>query len=217
MRIFAALTSSQVWLLVCSFLVILFALAFLIFLLIRDVSRKKYYRESYAKTIYQLAMDNDYFLINDFSFRTDANSEVTIDHILFGNRYIFCLKDVRYQGVIQGHENDQIWFFYPNGSRKRKEQIQNPLIDNRKRVEKLSLLIGADKTFFISIVLFNNDCYIEDVKTTSRCEYIRNVKEFKRLIAAVEKRPIQNIEPRALEKAVLDIARLKEQYNKNKK
>ena len=214
--IYSDLTAPQIWLIICGIVVVLLMLAFILYLVINSSIRKKRFKEAYGKSIYQIAMDNDYYLVNTFGFSVDSNTDVLIDHILFGDRYIFCIADVRYQGVVEGKENDQIWFFYPNGIRKKKQPIGNPLTENKKKIEKLSLLTGADRTFFISLVVFNNDCYIDDIQTTSRDEYIRNVKELSRLIKAIESRPIENMDPKALEKAVQDIAKLKEKFENRK-
>ena len=211
------ITGTRLWLLVFGSLAIILLLAVLVYLLVINILRITRFKNSFGRKIYQVAMDNDYYLINLFSFPTDDNHQICIDHILFGERYIFCISDYNYCGVLEGHQQDQLWYFYPRGIRGKKQTIKNPLVDNRKKVEKLSLLTGAEKSFFISIVLLNNDCYIDDIKCSARDEYIRNIKEFARLVTAIESRPIDTMEPKALERAVQDIAKLKEKFQNRDK
>jgi len=217
LEFYANLVDSQILLLVFGIIAIMLCLALILAFLIIKLTKSRRYRNSFGNRIYRLAMDNDYYLVHEFSFPTDEENHILIDHILFGDHYIYCISDKYYEGVIDGEQHDQSWIFYPKGLSDKKEVIPNPLLANKKRIDKLALLTGADRNFFISIVLFNNECYLEDVQIKSRDEYIRNIKELPRLVEAIEKRPIEKINPEALKKAVNDIATLRDKYSKKTK
>lgn len=213
----ADLTGPQILLLVFGIIAIALLLVFFVVFLILRLTRKKRFRHICGRRMHRLAMDYDYYLIQEFSFPTDEANFIIIDHFLLGDHYLFCVHDVYLKGVIQGEQEDQSWVYYPKGKNAEKEIIRNPILLNRKRIDKLSLLTGIDRSLFVSIVLFNNECFIDDIKMNSRYEYIRNFKEIGRLIEAIESRPIEKMEPHALERAVQDIARLKEQYKNQQK
>lgn len=213
----APLSGYQILLLVFGAIVIIGLLSYFLVFLVLRLTRRRRFRNICGSRIHRLAMDNDYYLIQEFSFPMDDANYIMIDHFLLGERYLFCIHDEFYEGVIEGEQEDHSWVFYPRGNVNDKKIIKNPILQNRKRIEKLSLLTGIDQSLFISIVLFNNCCYLQDIKIDSRNEYIRNLKEIGRLVEAIEKRPIEKMEPYALEKAVADIARLKESYKKRGK
>ena len=208
------LEGSKLFLLVFGIIAICLVLFFFVVFLALRFTEKQRYVNICGKRVYRIAMDLDYYLVNDFSFPTDEASFVVINHILFGPRYIYIINDQYYRGVLEGEHEDLSWMFYPKGREEDKQIIKNPILQNRKRIEKLVLLTGIDKNFFVSVVLFNNECYIDDIKTKSRNEYISSVKQLSNLIEAVEKRPIEKMDPLALERAVQDIARLRNQFKK---
>lgn len=206
----AALSSNQTLLLVFGIIAITALLvAFFAFLIVRSLEKKNF-RQLCGRRVYRVAMDFDYFLVNEFSFPTDDNNFLIIDHLLFGNRYIYCITDYYYKGVLSGEFDDASWIFYPKGKLSKKEIIKNPMLLNRKRIEKFALFTGLDPSLLISIVLVNNDCYIDDIEQVGKNEYIRNFKELSRLIDAIEKRPVERMDPLALEKAVQEIAKLRD-------
>src|SRR5574344_3015709 len=119
----------------------------LLFRPIKKVIYKKKYINIYGRIIYQLVLDNDFFLINQLVLKLDDNNEMHIDHVIFGEKYIYVIKDRYYNGKIEGKPLDESWVFR-NG--KKSKYVDNPLILNSLRIEKLSLLSGIDKSFFIS-------------------------------------------------------------------
>ena len=88
--LFSKLTTPQlIFLIVVPIIVllILFALFLVIFIPIRRKQKQKNFKYFYYKKIYKIAMDRDYYLINDFLFRIDNSYVARIDHILFGDKF----------------------------------------------------------------------------------------------------------------------------------
>ena len=84
---------------------------------------------------------------------------------------------------------------------------------NEKRLEKLSLITQIDPSFFISIVLINDNCAIKNASELNKEDsFIVARKNLKKIIKAIEKRNVKNMDQKQLEFAVQDISRL---YGRN--
>ena len=46
------------------------------------------FKKKTAKKIYQIAIDHDYYLLNEVAMKIGTHT-IHFDHILFGNKYIF--------------------------------------------------------------------------------------------------------------------------------
>lgn len=161
----------------------------------------------YYKRIYRIALDHDFYLINSFKNKTADEEEFHIDHILIGDKFIYCIRDRYYDGAIRAKENDQSWVFYSKRTQKG-AIIPNPLKVNEARVDRMSLMTGLDKRLFISVVLVNNDCLISNYEVTSTSNFVVSLKNFASFIDEKESLPIEPMDPRALGVAAKDIAQL---------
>ncbi len=176
------------------------------------IFRKKYmyrnFRYVYHKKIYSIAEKNDYLLLNNVHLRNKEVSIATIDHILFARKYIYVIKDRFYKGAISGNKSDSVWLFFNKQSGR--TEIHNPMSINKTRIEKLISLTGISKDLFISIILVNDDCVIQNPKDlNSKRSYIVSVNQLPKLIKNLEKnKDIKDINQETLEVAVQEIYRL---------
>ena len=161
----------------------------------------------YYKKIMAIAEMNDYLLVNNIVLRNRELVVCNIDHILFGKKYIYVIKDRYYRGAISGNIKDDVWLFF--NTRDEKTEISNPMKRNEVRVEKLCALTNIDKKMIVSIVVVNNDCMIKDVKSLqSPRSYICSIKGLRRVIRKIEKSKVADIDQKSLDYAVNDIYRL---------
>ncbi len=163
--------------------------------------------QMYYKKIYKIALDNDFYLINSFANKTAEEEEFHIDHILIGEKFIYCIRDRYYEGTIRAKENDPNWIYY---SRKYKDGylIPNPLRMNEIRVQRMSLMSGLSRKLFISVVLVNNECFLSNYEVTSSNNFVVSLKNLPSFIAEKEALPVEPMDPRAIDVAARDIADL---------
>ena len=187
-------------------------IALLLIAILYPIFRKKYmyrnFRYVYHKKIYAIAEKNDYLLLNNVHLRNKEVNVATIDHILFAHKYIYVIKDRFYKGAISGNKSDSVWLFFnkQNG----RTEIHNPMIINKTRIEKLISLTGISKDLFISIILVNDDCVIQNPKDlNSKRSYIISVNKLPKLLKELEKdKRVKDINQETLEVAVQEIYRL---------
>lgn len=203
--IFSQVTPGQLAFFIVVPIVVSLIIFFAIFIPLKNRSAKKDFKYHYYKRIYRLAMDKDYYLINNFLFRIDDSHVARIDHILFADKYIYIINDSYYEGDIIGKENDSSFILIDRNNKKKYDD--NPLLNNKKIVNKLSMITGINQSLLIGICLINDSCHCS-VVTTSKSFYIIQSKRFKKLVNAIESRDIEEINKEQLASAVQAINKL---------
>lgn len=203
------MTTEQIRILVIILIVVTAIL--LVFFIIYPIIRKKHifnnFKIIYYKKIRKVADIRDYYLINNLTLKQNGKMVCKIDHVLFGDKYIYVIKDRYYRGGIKGEKEDSTWFFYDKKGKK--SEMDNPMKNNELRIEKLSLLTQIDKSFFISVVIINDDCVIKKMKDlNNESSFIISSSKFQKLVKAIEQRDVQKIDENQLKFAVEDISKL---------
>lgn len=203
--ILADLTNIQLAFVIIVPIVVILFLAVVLYFPLASVYRRKNFQLHFYKRIYKVALDNDYYLINQFVFKVDSSKNATVDHILFGNKYIYTIISKYYQGDLVGKYNDKSLIFISHKGKK--WYTDNPYNESKNLTSKLSSSTGIDASLMIGIILINDDCKVE-VQSESKQFYIIQRKRFAALIKAIESRPVETINENQLAKAVKSIASL---------
>lgn len=175
-----------------------------LFIPISHYYKRKNFQIQFYKKIYQTAFDYDYYLINQFVFKVDDNKNVMVDHILFGDKFIYVIISQYYEGDLVGKATDSSLVFISHHGKKC--YTDNPLNQSKNLIKKLSSATGLNTSLLIGVVLINDDCKVE-VTSDSKQFYIIQRKRFPALIRAIEKRPLPPINEGQLSKAVQAIAK----------
>ena len=208
--VLAKLTDIQLAFVIIVPIVLFFFLVVCLYFPISGAYRRKYFQIHFYKQVYRVALDYDYYLINQFVFKVDSSKNATVDHILFGNKYIYTIISKYYQGDLIGKYADKSLIFISHKGKKC--YTDNPYNEAKYLTSKLSSSTGIDASLMIGIVLINDDCKVA-VQSESKQFYIIQRKRFPALIKAIESRPVESINQAQLEKAVQSIAK----QNKRKK
>ena len=214
MKLCSSLNAGQIAFIIIVPLVVSVGVFFLIYFPIRKKKMKENFRYFYYRYIYKIALDNDYYLINDFHFRIDERHIAIIDHILFANKYIYIITDNYFDGDIDGKENDPSIILI--GRTGKKVYTDNIIINNARLIKKLSVITGIGQSLMIGINLVNNNCNCA-VKTTAKNAYIIQANKFRNLVKAIESRPIGDINKEQLDAAVKAVNKLNRKKKANAK
>ena len=185
--------------------VVLIFLVVCLYVPISRAYRRKNFQIHFYKMVYRVALDYDFYLINQFVFKVDSSKNATVDHILFGDKYIYVIISKYYQGDLIGKYLDKSLIFISHKGKK--WYTENPYNETKYLASKLSSSTGVDASLMIGIVLINDDCKVA-VQSESKQFYIIQRKRFSALIKAIESRPVENINEAQLSKAVQSIAKL---------
>lgn len=181
--------------------------AFLItyFLIYKYLYYPKHFKNDHYKVVKKIVDNEDYRLINNFYFTVEENMKAMIDHIIFGEKYIYVVLSRYYDGDISGNINDKSLIF--TNKKGKKYYTDNPYRYLDYILSRFSTVCGLDRRMLIGIVLTNNSCE-NTVISESNSNFVVQKKRFKKLIKEVESRPIGNINDEQLQKAVLILAKI---------
>jgi len=167
----------------------------------------------YGRKIYKLARDNDYYLINQISLENHDNTTVDVNHLLFGNKYLYVISDYYLKGSLKAKEIDNSWIFKPFDKEEKTHYVDNPILKAKALTNELANVTSLDDSLFISIVVLNQDCEIEEYEHTENNPFLVRINQLGKLISTLENRNVSPLEEQQVYYAVRDIARL----NQNKR
>lgn len=192
----------KTWLIIVIVLIIVGSLIFIFSDHINLFFEKRNFNKKVGKKIYQIALDNDYYLISQVALEIDTKI-VHFDYILFTNKFIYCVGARYFNGPISGKYDDNQWFKY--GKKSEIDHIKNPLILPKVRLEYLKGALKAPDDLFVSLVVINDSCLIDKNNQYPTYNQLINLKDLKFLISKKEKENIADINPSQLQKLVKNI------------
>ncbi|MFZ9704119.1 MAG: hypothetical protein ACO3BB_02520 [Bacilli bacterium] len=212
---FSDLTQLQLAIIAVLSTVILVTLFFLILPWFKKQYAIRNLNKIFNEIIHRYVTEKDHYLIPLVKVKLPGNRDVIIDHLVFGDKYIYAIKDLYFEGGLLGKGSDKEWSYYEYKYHQPKYRyIPNPFLLNRQRIEKLAIVTGLDPNLFISVILVNNEAMINRIPVSEDNQFIVNIRQFARLIDAIESRDVPPFKSQILDKAVIDI---NEMNMKNKK
>lgn len=203
--ILAGLSILQIIFLIAAPIVVVALVVFFIVIPINRKREKNNFKEYCYKSIYKIAFDEDYYLINNLLFRVDPSKVARIDHILFGNKYIYIIIDVYFDGDLTGKESDKSLILIDDKGKK--YYTDNQYAVSKALVKSLADSTGIDMDLLIGVVVVNNRCKLS-IETNNKQFYLIQKNKLKRLIRAIESRNVGNINGPQLEALVKAIDKL---------
>ena len=199
------LTKLQITFIIVSSVAVAILLLIFAVLPLMKIIHKHHYKRYYYHKIYTYTLNRDFYLINNFVFRLDSKHNTLIDHILFGDKFIYVIMDKYYEGDLQGNSYDpDLILIGKNGS---KNYVDNPYVAFNKLLSRLSTVTGISTDLMIGITMINNDCRM-DIQSSSKQFFMIQRNRFKKLVDTIEQREVGNINAKSLQEAVLTVNNL---------
>lgn len=165
--------------------------------------------------IRKTAVYYDFYLINQLEISVTASDSIFIDHLIFGDKYIYLVSDFVFKGTLSGKSQDSKWILKTN---KGEEIIvDSPFYKNRELVKKLSLRTALDQTTFIAVTLVSKETKITDLEVNDSQNYIIDTRDFTKLILKIESRNIRPLNSEELKKRVHEIDALNLRRNRGRR
>ena len=180
----------------------------LIFPLIKKAKMRTNFLNVVGKKVTEIAEIKDYLLLNRVILPIDEIHNMHIDHILFGNKYIYLINDQYIEGSLpQAKENDKKWVQLQ--SLNKPEWIDNPILKNKRRVEKFTLLTRTEPDILVGIIVCNNDLSYNDFLITDSHQHFVKLNQVARLIDSFEmSKNVNNISNEDLKELVKQINKM---------
>ena len=199
---FFGITDRQLVFIAVVVFLVLGSVIFLLFFPIRRFINKTRFLYLYYKKVRSVAMDRDYYLINQFVFNADDKNKAMIDHILFGEKFIYLIISKYYEGDLAGKQSDPSLILLERKGGKK--YTDNPVERSKFLASRLSMATGIDTVLMIGIVMVNDNCKLA-IESQSKQFYVIQRNRFPALIKAIESRKIGKINANQLEDLVREI------------
>ena len=169
------------------------------------IIHKRNYKGYYYRKIYNYTLNRDFYLINNFVFRLDSKHNTCIDHLLFGEKFVYVIMDKYFEGDLMGNSYDpDLILIAKNGS---KNYVDNPFVTFNKLLSRLSTATGISTDLMIGIAVINNDCRM-NIDSSSKQFFMIQRRRFGKLVDTIEARDVGKINAEMLQKAVLTVNNL---------
>lgn len=193
------LTKTQIIFIAVLLLVVLVvAFAFSYYFINKKVNQK-HFKEHYYKTIYDIAMKQDYYLINNYKFKTGEKRFGKIDHILFADKYIYLILDCYHNGDLTGSIQDPSLVLIDKTGKK--QYVKNRVVEVKTILEKLTISTELDPELFVGIVLVNDDVNL-DIKPNNQDFYYIQRRKIAKLVKTIEDRDVKDLNKDELARVV---------------
>ena len=169
---------------------------------LKTLKEKKQFAKIVASKVYGLAEDKDFYVINQVALSIE-NKVIHFDHILFTNKFIYCIGTKYYDAPVSGKYSDAQWFKY--SSLNNRERIKNPMGLAQARLNYIKSSVNAPDGIFVSVVLINDSCILDEIKDCPPGNFIMNVSKFRQFVLENESIDIPEIDSLKLEELVQKI------------
>jgi len=163
---------------------------------------RKFFHRIYGQKIYHIAMRDDYYFISKLVLENHHNSRLTVDQLLFGNKYIYVFYDFYCDDDLYGKSTDNSLLIK---SKKGHSYIDNPLNIAQRNLKDLASIINIDESLFIPIALVNDSCTLMSGEENTSIVHLRKLKK---VIKEYESRDVAPLNQEQMVFAVKDIATL---------
>jgi len=142
---------------VVAVLVALLGLFGILYFPLRSLLERKHFSKSVYRSLYHLAEDEDFYLLNNVRLYFDGNPEPYVySHILFGEKYVYFVQDFTEEGGIFGDLRDD--HLFRRDFRGEVTSLDNPVKAQEKRVGRLleQIRLPQDSSMFVRAVVYND-------------------------------------------------------------
>jgi len=177
------------------------------------LSQENYKRFDYD-VIARLVKNNDYYLINSFTFET-GSTPLVIDHLIGGDKYLYVVIDYFIPGTLEVDPRLKYAMVYRKGNEKL--EMLSPYEMVRAAIERLSTLSGIPSEYIVGIALINDDAVVLGNAHPSADLYLSTPHQIGKIIRSYEKRDIKPFVSSQLWQAIQDLHAIKVQTNPENK
>ncbi|MCD8203605.1 MAG: hypothetical protein LUB56_00540, partial [Coprobacillus sp.] len=137
----------------------------------------------------------------------------TIDHFLFGDKFVYLIIDRYFHGDLSGKGRDGSLIFVPNNGKR--QYVTNPFGTLKEYTSTIENLTNFPNSSIIGIVLVNDDCKVA-IMNESEQFFIANRSDLASLVKDIESRDSEYLYEDQLSLKVKEIASMNLNERKGK-
>lgn len=142
-----------------------------------------------ASKLKKFAIDHDFPLLSNVVIQVREDKFIKVEHILFGNKYIYVIASKCYYGYLCANTGDEKWLLY------RKDKLihlENPLKNNEKRIRIIANLLDDNMENFVNVVFLSRPVVASKIVSSKPRELVLLEQDFAKNIEKYEKNSTLN-------------------------
>lgn len=141
------------------------------------------------KKIIRISKRNNFLSITDLNICNYDCEKLNVNHVIFGNKYIYLVSDFLLKGFVSGEANDNSWVYYDN-IKKKSHYLSNLNMISNKNIQDFAGILGISPDLIVSICLVPNECDFKINNEKSERKIIVHYSSLNRKIRQFEKQDI---------------------------
>ena len=138
-------------------ILVLFIVAFVLFLVFLKKMTLETFKKLAIKKVSRIARRNKLFTVPNLNILNYEREKIRVDHVIFGNKFIYIITDFMLKGFVSGEVNDNSWVYY-NKIKRKNEYLENLSSVSDKNIREFAEILGIKAEFIVSICLVPNEC-----------------------------------------------------------
>ena len=112
-----------------------------------------------TRKVRNIARRHKLLAIENLNILNYKREHLGIDHVIFGNKYVYIITDYMLKGFVSGEVNDNSWVYF-NKLKKKNQYLDNLSYVSDKNIQDFAGILGISSDPIISICLIPNECDI---------------------------------------------------------
>lgn len=150
------------------------------------------------RNLYKACKKENYLILNDILIQVNEDKFRHADTIIFGDKYIYVVKEAIWLGKIEGFREDEKWRLYYKDTL---DHVKNPFLENEKKIRRIANVINLSLDNFKSIVALAKTVKVGNIKIEGKNEFMCMEDEVISSIKWIEKESkVDKYDPQEIEK-----------------
>lgn len=144
------------------------------YILHTEVTKKEYYKNE--KNIEDICRGDYYKLLHNVNIKGKYN----VDKLFLHKTGIYLIYTINKTGKIKGISTDRFWYVINNDN---KERVYNPILQSKSHIDGLNKILKLEENRLVTtIIVLDNESYLENFNKNLENIYIINEKDFKKTL-----------------------------------
>ena len=150
------------------------------------------------RNLYKACKKENYLILNDILIQVNEDKFRHADTIIFGDKYIYVVKEAIWLGKIEGFREDEKWRLYYKNTL---DHVKNPFLENEKKIRRIANVTNLSLDNFKSIVALAKTVEVGNIKIDGKNEFMCMEDEVIASIKWIEKESKEDkYDPQEVEK-----------------
>ena len=151
------------------------------------------FRRLCSKKVISISKRHKFCYLNDVNLTSYESNKLSVNHVIFGKKFIYLISDFLLKGFISGEEKDNSWIYFDN-VKKTTHYLSNLHAISDQNIRDFAEILQISPDPIVSICLVPNICDFKVKSDNSDKKLIVHYASLSRIIRKYERRHIGELD-----------------------